>query len=72
MSKIKEFNPQQKRKRGRPAAAVPRKMFFGVVCTEAERDAVRAMMKEKERKDGRFRITVAEFFLGLCGLKGQR
>ena len=59
----------QKRKRGRPAAAVPRKMFFGVECTEAERDAVRAMMKEKERKDGRFRITVAEFFLESCGIK---
>ena len=56
------------RKRGRPAKTPQEKMFFGIKCTDREKDLVWGQIRDEERRLKR-RVTVADFFLEKIGLR---
>ena len=56
------------KKKGRPIKDPPEKMFFGIICTEAERDAIYTKINAYKIQTGK-QVTNSEYFLAALGIR---
>lgn len=59
---------EAEKKKGRPVKVPAEKMYFGLKCTEAEKDTIWNKINEFRLRVGR-NATVSEFFLDVLGLR---
>ena len=49
----------------------PEKMYFGIVCTEEEKEKINRQINLARLNGKKSNLTISEFFLQLAGVRGK-